>query len=207
MHLFASKSSPVPRQLVRLLVCALLPACAQDASAGLRRPAAPSDGPEKTAAPSAPYLLACTPVALRFAEKVEPAPPILHPVVAGGPPHPAGLVEEIATANQQSALVPAKTSPADGGAAAAAAAVADSGKAAAVAAASQSPETAAPVSPGAAPSIPAVPQPAVGGVVILPDDTPREVRAEDVLLYFRMPAASSVPAPAQPPSSATYELK
>ncbi|HEU5081139.1 MAG TPA: hypothetical protein VFT72_18145 [Opitutaceae bacterium] len=52
---------------------------------------------------------------------------------------------------------------------------------------------------------------------ILPDDTPRDLRAEDVLPYFQLsndPAPSSgvsvpfTPAtPAQPQSSATYQLK
>jgi hypothetical protein len=68
------------------------------------------------------------------------------------------------------------------------------------------------------------PEPAAGPPLpILPDDTKRELRAEDVLLYFRYPNSSSsdggtathviVPAPSsQPqsapiPSSATYQQK
>ncbi len=51
-------------------------------------------------------------------------------------------------------------------------------------------------------------------VSILPDDTPRDVHAEDVLPYFQMPkgGAANVPLPftpaaPAPKSSATYELK
>lgn len=54
-------------------------------------------------------------------------------------------------------------------------------------------------------------------VRILPDDTPRDIRAEDVLPYFQFSkdpdsgADVSVPftpaSPSQPPSSATYQLK
>ncbi|MET0262658.1 MAG: hypothetical protein ABW223_07155, partial [Rariglobus sp.] len=60
----------------------------------------------------------------------------------------------------------------------------------------------APTAPGIAP----LPLEPTGGISILPDDTPRVIRAEDVLMYFQYPLA----APANitpPPSSATYELK
>lgn len=77
-------------------------------------------------------------------------------------------------------------------------------------------------SPAEQPAGPA--EPAMPGVqpekpvTILPDDTPRDVRAEDFLPYFELPRSadgrSGAPAPftpagapVQPPSSATYQQK
>jgi hypothetical protein len=200
MHFTVFTSSTVPGRLVRLLVCALLPACASEATAGIltsssRRhgniPSLPSTH-DTPPVPSTPYLLVCLPPPLRFAERVEPAARISSLAVAGAPLHPSGLIEEIASTNQQAALSGQPSVPATG-----------------VPVPGESPSTAAtpaaPVDTVPAPVAgnPVVPAPDTG-VSILPDDTPREIRAEDVLLYFRLPA-NSPSAGLPPPSSATYQ--
>ncbi|PTY05087.1 hypothetical protein DB347_16535 [Opitutaceae bacterium EW11] len=78
--------------------------------------------------------------------------------------------------------------------------------------------TAAPGPEPAATQPAAEKQPELKPVTILPDDTRRDVRPEDVLPYFELPRGSAgaggaalpfAPAapPAQPPSSATYQQK
>jgi hypothetical protein len=199
MHFIVFKFSTVPGRLVRLLVCALLPACASEAAAGIltsssRRqgniPSFPSTR-DTPPTPSTPYLLVCLPPPLRFAERIEPASRISSLPVAGAPLHPSGLIEEIAATNQHAAV---STQPA---------APVDTVKTDGTSTTSAIPADA--VTQTSNPSdvniIVPVPEP---GVSILPDDTPREIRAEDVLIYFRLPAnspANDLP----PPSTATYQ--
>lgn len=202
MYLTASTSSALPSHLVRLLVCALLPACIHQAAAAsktpvtLRRMGMVGSSESATSAPtpaSAPYLLVCLPPPLRFAEIVVVSDPIVAPTVAGGPPHPSGIIEEIASANHASAL------------AAGAASVGPVGHE------NTSPPDSAGTRNTSTDNDPATagtdtPSSSLPGVSILPDETPRQIRAEDILLYFQFPAtapASGLP----PPSSATYQLK
>jgi hypothetical protein len=190
MHFFDSKSFPATTRWVRLAVCTLLPAFIQEAAAiGMQRPnpgrssavRLPPPPAPAPAAPSAPYLLVCVPLPLRFAEPVATADPVSSLPTVLGPPHPGGLLEEIATVNQQAAL------PFTGSFSAGTLSTeSDSG--------APSPD------PG---SVPIPTSPPQVGIAILPDDTPRAVRPEDVLIYFQLPASSPTHTP-PPRSSATY---
>lgn len=206
MHFFDFTLSSAPARLVRLAVCTLLPAFVQEAAAvGMQRPGFGRSGavqlpPPARPAPapkSPPYLLVCLPPPLRFAEPVEPADPVSDLPTALGPPHPAGMLEEIAALNQQAAIspLPTATTPA-------AAPVDSSANPLAVTPPSSSVATSAEPSESADPATAPAALPRVG-VSILPDDTPRAIRPEDVLVYFQFPAtspANNLP----PPSSATY---
>lgn len=182
MHFSDFKSPSPPPRLVRLVLCALLPACLQEVvasgvSLSARRPVARQAAPSSQSG-SSPYLLVCLPPPLRFAETVEAADPVAPLPFVSGPPHPAGIIEEIAATNQEAAVAvqpppPSNAPPPAHGA-----------------------EVAGSADPAAAP-------PPRETVSILPDQTPRQIRSEDVLFYFQYPAsapANNLP----PPSSATY---
>lgn len=186
MHFSDFTPSSAPSRLVRLAVCTLLPAFIQELAAQDRqRPASTAKSP--------PYLLVCLPPPLRFAEPVESADPVSTQPVALGPPHPGGLLEEIAALNQQAAMTatPPATTPSDHSSDTVLSPIADMPADASAVASVATPQASAP------PASPRL------GLSILPDDTPRAIRAEDVLVYFQFPAAA--PASDQPPqSSATY---
>lgn len=204
MHFFDSTSPSAPARLVRLAVCTLLPAFIQDAAAvGVHRsffdrsvtmliPSRPRTIPAPI---PVPYLLVCLPPPLRFTEPVEPADPVSGLPTALGPPHPGGILEEIAALNHQAAM----TGPAlDGTHGSSPPEKTD-------ALTATSSVAVPPVTPGES-SGPASIQPAPPqiGVAILPDNTTRTIRAEDVLVYFQLPA--SAPTNNTPPrSSATYQ--
>ena len=208
---------PPPRPLLRLLVCALLPACVTPAQAG--RGGAPAGRIAERAAESAtslPYLLVCAPPSLRFLERA--APPETDPFrpVAGAPPRPDGVLGDIAASNQDAALslasAPPDASSTDPGAPSPTATTSadlaspssDAGPGATAATG-----TPPPPDPTAATSAtaPAVPVPAEGpGLSILPDDTPRAIRAEDVLPFFRFPSSGGLET-SPTPSSATYQQR
>lgn len=206
MHFFDFTPPSAPARLVRLAVCTLLPAFIQEAVAGgMQRPSfgrssavhLPPPVPPAPVPQSSPYLLVCLPPPLRFAEPVEPADPVSGLPTALGPPHPAGLLEEIAALNQQAAM--AAPSAAVAPAASSAGSPAIPVAATPAPSPSSAPAAADPAAPVAGPAA-APPQ---TGISILPDDTPRAIRAEDVLVYFQFPAAS--PSNGLPPrSSATY---
>jgi hypothetical protein len=199
MHFFDFTSPSAPGRLVRLAVCTLLPAFIPEAvalslqrSATTGRPSAAHVPPSAPApAPrSKPYLLVCLPLSLRFAEPVEPSDPVVDPVSVLGPPHPGGLLEEIAALNQQAAMSPSPSATASLPSLTPAASTANTEP-------SESSGTASsPSLPTASPQI---------GVAILPDDTPRNIRPEDVLIYFQFPAASPATPSSLPRSSATYK--
>ncbi|CAM2821746.1 hypothetical protein [Rariglobus hedericola] len=183
MYIFEHHTPILQSQLVRLLVCALLPACIQEASAGslTTRPRVRSDAGAARSSPaplSSPYLLVCLPPPLRFAEPVEIGDVAHRTAHIVGPPHPAGITEEIAASNHDAALTTAPAAPAT------------------VNPAETSPDVIPPV----------VAPLGVPGVTILPDDTPRDIRAEDVLMYFQY-ARPAPPNTLPPPSSATYQQK
>lgn len=206
MRYFYLTSPSAPARLVRLTVCALLPAFIPEAAAGdmqrlaQARNRAPSLPPTSLPAPSsksAPYLLVSLPPPLRFAETIEPADPVSGQAAVLGPPHPGGLLEEIAALNQQAAMT--ASDPASSSAAAP----------------STPPEFAEPAGPPTGPDVaitPTItttattPTSRLPGVSIIPDDTPRAIRAEDVLVYFQFPAATPPDRP-PPRSSATYQQK
>jgi hypothetical protein len=203
MHFFDFTSPSAPTRLVRLAMCALLPALVQQAAAeGRPRHASgrsgaahlpPSPAPEPPPS-STPYLLVCPPPPLRFAEPVEPADPVSTVPAALGPPHPGGLLDEIAALNQQAAMTATPPAAAPGQ---------QAGDSAVAATTSPTPADISASSPAPpSPAANASASPAIS-LAILPDDTPRAVRAEDVLVYFQFPAAT--PANDTPPrSSATY---
>jgi hypothetical protein len=183
MHSATLKSPSYPLHVVRLVICALLPACIQEvAASGLSRPSIrssimrtlPAPGPA-THGESSPYLLVCLPPPLRFAEPVEAADPVSPLPTVIGPPHPAGILEEIASTNHEAALPvtrPTATIP-------------------------------PPVPAQAEVMIePARPQ---TGVSILPDETPRVINSAEVLPFFEFP--STAPTSAIPRSSATYKTQ
>ena len=198
MHFFELTSPSTPARLVRLAVCTLLPAFIPDAAAGgMQRPSFgrsmpahnPPSAPPAPAPQSSPYLLVCLPPPLRFAEPVQPADPVSGLPTALGPPHPGGLINEIAALNQEAAMS-TSTSPT----------VTPSDPSFSSSSSSSPPAPAVSATPGLVPAPPVTPQ---GGVSILPDDTPRAIRPEDVLLYFQLPGSS--PANGLPRSSATYQ--
>jgi hypothetical protein len=187
MHFFASRPSSLPTHLVRLVVCALLPSCIHQANAGsFPRPGGhsasshtlPTPRPPKTSE-SAPYLLVCLPPPLRFAEPVETTDPVSPLPTVIGPPHPAGIIEEIAATNQQAAMVPSPP-----------------------VASSTLPLTPDPTARESNDPVAETPPPQ-SGIAILPDDTSREIRSDDVLLYFQFPSRPP-PNDPLPRSSATY---
>lgn len=103
------------------------------------------------------------------------------PTLVMGPPNPGGPLEAISAANQESSLhqdhspVPAPIPPS---------------------------QPAAPEPAAVTPTTPASQPPAAPPLTIIPDDTPRVIHSEDLLPYFRLPAA---PATTLPSSSATYQ--
>lgn len=204
MHYFHFTSPSAPARLVRLTVCALLPAFIHESAASdMQRSALPSTRSQRLPSrslpepypKSVPYLVVSMPPPLRFAETVEPTDPISGQAAVLGPPHPGGLLEEIAALNQQAAISVSAPTSADG------------------TISSMPPEFAASTEPHAEPTVTNTTtitttettssQP---GVSIIPDDTPRAIRAEDVLVYFQFPGASS-PDRTPPRSSATYQQK
>lgn len=177
MHFPDFLSSTTPHPLARLVACALLPACIQEATA-----ATPSHLASRPK--SVPYLHVCPPSPLRFAEPVEvAADPVSSTPAVIGPPHPAGIVEEIAAMNQEAVIPPHPPAPVVTPAASVPSPLAPEPGSQS----ESSPETAGPQS----------------GISILPDETPREIRSEDVLFYFQFPA-SAPSNEALPRSSATY---
>lgn len=209
MRYFHFTSPSAPARLVRLTVCALLPAFIPEAVAGdVQRPGLPRARVQPLTPPSlpdpypksAPYLLVSLPPPLRFAETVEPADPVSGQAVVLGPPHPGGLLEEIAALNQEAAIT-------------ASAPVSPSAEPS-----SMPPGFATPAEPPAELAVTntttattittteQAPAPRQLGVSIIPDDTPRAIRAEDVLVYFQFPAATPPDRP-PPRSSATYQQK
>jgi hypothetical protein len=201
MHFFELTSPSAPARLVRLAVCTLLPAFIPDAAAGgMQSPSfgrsmpahTPPSAPPAPAPQSSPYLLVCLPPPLRFAEPVEPSDPVSGLPIALAPPHPGGLIDEIAALNQEAAM----TASAPG-----VTPSASSSPSAIPTVPSAPSASAASATPGLVPTSPDTPP---AGVSILPDDTPRAIRPEDVLLYFQLPGSS--PATGLPPrSSATYQ--
>lgn len=206
MHLSVFKPSTSRSRVVRLVACVLLPAFSPEvvasslhltsSRAGTTRtppqslPVSPSD--------ALPYLAVTLPPPLRFAEPLPPAAdPVSSVSVPHGPGHPAGLVEEIGALNQQAAM--AASGPASGSLPSAAPGSTGSAPPTTIAPA---PAPGVPVPTPLIASGPSTPPPA--GVSILPDPTPRAIRAEDVLIYFQYPA-SSPSSGLPPPSSATFQ--
>ncbi len=177
MHFPDFLSSATPHHLVRLVACALLPACIQETIAGTQPH--PASRPK-----SVPYLHVCPPPPLRFAEPVEvAADPVSSTPTVIGPPHPAGIVEEIAAMNQEAVIPSPPPSPV----------------------VTPAPPVPPPLESGSGSQSDAsldIASPQIG-ISILPDETPREIRSEDVLFYFQFPA-SAPSSEALPRSSATY---
>jgi hypothetical protein len=178
MHILEYHAPILQSQLLRLLVCTLLPACIQEAVAGTHIRSDAGVARSSPAPVSAPYLRVCLPPPLRFADPVELVEPVARTTVAGGPPHPSGLTEEIAASNHDEALTAGPSAKAG----------------------TSAPGT---VSDVILPKLAPIVAP---GVSVLPDDTPRDIRAEDVLMYFQY-AQPAVPSTLPPPSSATYQQK
>lgn len=206
---------PPPSPLLRLLVCAMLPTCVTPAQAG-RGGAFVGRIAERAAesATSLPYLLVCAPPSLRFQERVIPPETDSTRPVAGAPPRPDGVLGDIAASNQDAALAlegarPAG-SPTDPDTSSAATTPSDpaspppgDGPDAATTGTTTSSE--APAAPP--PNTSVIPAPAAGpGLAILPDDTPRAIRAEDVLPFFRFPSSGGLET-SPTPSSATYQQR
>ena len=153
-----------------------LPACALPFLLLPVADAGTSRGPDTPG--SQPYLQVGAAPALRFATAKPPAP-VWHPPFVFTWPDLTTLAQEITAAR---AAAPSAFP-------------------------SAFPPAASPVGPAAQPSPPSpglAPAPPPG-ITILPDDTPRDLRSEEVLLYFQYPAAPA--AGATPPSSATYRQK
>ena len=135
-------------------------------------------------APSVPYLTLLLPPPLRFQEAPPPIDTTAH-LAAAAPPSPSGPLEALALSNRDAAVA----SPIAAGQAPTA-----------------SEQT---LSDGAVNQTdsPQIARPSL--VKILPDDTPRDVGAEDVLPYFQFPGTPpAAPTPATiPPSSATYRQR
>lgn len=198
MNTLSTTPSSVPR-LARMLSCVLLPALLTDAWPRPNPPAISSSAPAKQPVlppPPPPYLVVCLPPALRFAEAIIPIVPTSQPTV-GGPPIPGGPNDEATALNRN-------------------------GRNGDKSAASGSTNSATAVNASTNANGEPVPTPlpldataggtagtngtstsASGGITLLPDETPREIRAEDVIPYFRYPAAPSGNI-TPPPSSATY---
>jgi len=178
-------------RLARCVSLSLLPALASESvsMASSARSAAPSAGLKMHSrvhrmGPSEPYLTLVLPPPLRFQD---PPPPIESPshLATGAPPFPGGAEEELAAVNRE-AMVPAgehasgtSSGPTD-----------PIGQEDVILPAGNAKRTSNPVS-------------------ILPDDTPRDVGAEDVLPYFQFPDVPPVPSTPYtlPPSSATYRQR
>jgi hypothetical protein len=105
-----------------------------------------------------------------------PPPPVDSHIPSAAPPNPGGPIEETATVNRDSVAPTADP-------------------------ASPAPVVTTPPPLAAPPPAPLSLPPAVS---VLPDDTPREVQAQDVLPYFQFPGS---PPPLPPPSSATYRRR
>lgn len=186
--------------VARCISLALLPALTSEAVAvtvhqrGGARPRGFESSSDLPAPGSAPYLAVVLPPPLRFKEVLPPPDLANHPAAAA-PPRPGGAREEVAASNRDS-IVPITAEKAP--------------EAVVQPTEPEEPMPAALKAPAGEMSVP---------VPILPDDTPRDVRAEDILPYFQYPGALPreavvVPVPANPatgrplpPSSATYQVK
>jgi len=133
---------------------------------------------------STPYLALLLPPTLQFQKAPPPIDPALR-LVAGAPTRPGGTEEEIVAANRDS-IVPRTTEEEP-----------------ASAEATLTATKAVPVETSP------LPKSSLPPVSILPDDTPRDIRAEDVLPFFQFPGgAPTAPTPGTiPPSSATYRQR
>lgn len=193
MHFSDSPYRSAPVRAALLTVCALLPAFTREAAAGgVRLPALgrpdsrhiPVSPSSTSASVSTPYLRVGPPPGLRFAEPVKLAAPLPAPAAMSDPPVLDDIPDESTAPDQSIATTQSDPLPAP----------------------PASPPLATP--PMSANPVPAAIRtaPSPGGISILPDDTPRAIRAEDVLVYFQFPAA---PTSGEPPprSSATYQQK
>lgn len=165
--------------LARAVSLALLPALASETTARDRLPSSSPQPGQRQATLGWSAIRANRPylaVVLPPPLRFEaPPPPVDSHIPSAAPPKPGGPAEETASANRDS------VAPAPDPAAASVAAP---------------PPPLAPPPPAALPLPPAV--------SVLPDDTPREIQAQDVLPYFQFPGT---PPPLPPPSSATYRRR
>jgi len=178
-------------RLARCVSLSLLPALASESVvlASNARSAAQSVGSKLQSGahrmePSVPYLTLVLPPPLRFQDPPPPIETLAH-LAAAAPPFPGGAQEELAAANRDAMAPPGEHQAGTGSVTAAPTAPEDI-----IPPAGNAKRTANPVS-------------------ILPDDTPRDVGAEDVLPYFQFPEAPLVPSSPStlPPSSATYRQR
>lgn len=179
-------------RLTRCVALTLLPilgsechALTQPQRGAAQRRISPSALSVTTAYRSTPYLALILPPPLHFRLAPPPIDPALR-LTAGAPPRPGGPLEDVAAANQDSAI----TSPDDSE-------TTENASSEKVAAEPSSMETNTP------------PARKMKPVSIIPDDTPRELHAEEVLPFFQYPGSvPNAPTPGSlPPSSATYRQR
>jgi len=178
-------------RLARCVSLSLLPALVSESTAlaSKMRSAAPAVGSKMHSGvhrmePSVPYLRLVLPPPLRFQDPPPPIETLAH-LAAGASPFPGGTQEELAAANRD-AIAPAGEHQTGATSGAADPIVQEDV-----------------ILPAGAPKRTANP------VSILPDDTPRNVGAEDVLPFFQFPDVPPVPSSPStlPPSSATYRQR
>ena len=134
--------------------------------------------------PSVPYLTLLLPPPLRFQDAPPPIDTTAH-LAAAAPPSPSGPLEALAVSNRDAAVTSTNAT-------------------------GQSPATEEQVATEGVMNEVSPPQATRPSLVkILPDDTPRDVGAEDVLPYFQFPGTPpAAPTPSTiPPSSATYRQR
>ncbi|HRE83022.1 MAG TPA: hypothetical protein PLN52_18395 [Opitutaceae bacterium] len=192
MNFLSSQLFTSGSRLTRCVALTLLPilgsechALTQPQRGAAQRRISPSVLSVTNAYRSTPYLALILPPPLHFRLAPPPIDPALR-LTAGAPPRPGGALEDVAAANQDSAIThPEDTDTTD----------------------NSPPETAVTETPSV--EIRSAPTRKVTPVSIIPDDTPREIHAEEVLPFFQYPG--SVPnaptAGSLPPSSATYRQR
>jgi hypothetical protein len=178
-------------RLARRVSLTLLPALASESMVSVvhgattaRATSSRMQSGSSRSAPSVPYLTLLLPPPLRFQDAPPPIDTTAH-LAAAAPPSPSGPLEELAVSNRDAAVT-------------------------STIAPGQSPSASEPVTSEGVQNEAVTPQaPRPSLVKILPDDTPRDVGAEDVLPYFQFPGTPpAAPTPSTlPPSSATYRQR